>query len=168
MKAGTTQTRPSDAEKTSRALSGRDGRGRFRAGASGNPNGRKPLTPDQRAVHELCVLERPANVARLVHLRDHSADEEVQLEAIKIMLSYSDGKPVTAHVGGPLVNVNVGLAPPGGRPLSPEECYRYVISGTLPRDEELALIAQLEEAARRPAIEHEPVAVETSAKSEGA
>jgi len=101
-----TTTDPSGAEKNSRA--GRDGRGRFASGDSPDrwKRGRPPVTPETKAVRELAAVERPANVTRLVQIRDHAKDVWARIEAVKILLQYSDGKPVSAHQGAPLVNIN--------------------------------------------------------------
>lgn len=143
----------------------RRGPGRpFVRGVSPNPGGRPRVVAE---IRELARQYGAEAIGRLVTLMRTAEDERVRLAAAEALLTRGYGRPEAA-ISGPLVNVNVGLPPPGARPLSPEECYRYVISGTLPREEERALVEQLQEAARRPAIEHEPVAVETSAKSEGA
>lgn len=126
--------------------------------------GRRAGTPN-RLTFELREAARQYAgdaLATLVGLMRHSRSEKMRLAASEALLDRGFGKPAGA-IAGPLVNVNVGLPPPGGRPLTPAEAYAYVMSGTLPRDEELALIEQLQEAARRPAIEHEPIAVQTSA-----
>jgi hypothetical protein len=92
---------------------GRDGKGRWLVGASGNSRGRPPITPEMKMVRELCEVEREANVAELVRLRDTAADPWVRIEAIKMLLLYSDGKPVTAIASnGPLVNVNIANGAP--------------------------------------------------------
>jgi hypothetical protein len=83
----------------------RDAQGRFLPGVGGNPKGRPPITPELKAVRALAVEQREANVKELVRLRDNSPDDWVRIECIKLLLQYSDGKPVTAHVGAPLVAV---------------------------------------------------------------
>jgi len=133
----------------------------FARGVSGNPGGRP------KVVHEVRTLARAyaaEAIGRLVQLMRTAEDERVRLAAAEALLTRGFGRPEPAIVG-PLVNVNVGLPQPGGRPLSPEECYRYVISGQLPREQERLLVDQLQEAARRPAREGEVLAVDTSAKS---
>jgi hypothetical protein len=93
------QTLASDTEKKS----GRDGKGRFLPGVAANPKGRPPITVEIKAVRALAEVEREANVRELVRLRDNAADPWVRLEAIKMLLNYSDGKPVSRHDGAPLV-----------------------------------------------------------------
>jgi HEAT repeat protein len=93
------QTLESNPEKKS----GRGANGRFLPGVAANPKGRPPMTVEQKAVRALAEVEREANVLELVRLRDNSLDDWVRIECIKLLLQYSDGKPVTAHVGAPLV-----------------------------------------------------------------
>jgi hypothetical protein len=129
----------------------RDSRGRYLKGQTGNPHGRPPITPELKAVKALAEVERVSNVAELVRLRDNSADEWVRIECIKLLLMYSDGKPVTAHVGSPLVGVNFNLgagAMGGAGGLTPEAAYQLMVSGALPADPD--------HEAFRPAIEHKP------------
>jgi hypothetical protein len=132
----------------------RDARGRFVVGVSGNPKGQAPRTPEMKAVRELAAVERVANIARLVDIRDNAADVWARIEAVKLLLQYSDGKPVTAHQGSPLVNVNVGLGGPGvgmpGQGMSPAEAYRYMVEGLVPATGDHPAFQS------KPAIEHEP------------
>lgn len=124
--------RASDAEKKS----GRDPRGRFAVGVSGNPRGKLPATPEMKAVRDLAAVERVSNIARLVEIRDNAADVWARIEAVKILLNYSDGRPATTHVGSPLVNMNMqfnGVVPQGGgEALSPADAYKAMIEGLIP------------------------------------
>lgn len=95
-------------EKTSAPA--RDDRGRFKAGCSGNPRGALPLTPERKAVRDLAAAERVPNIATLVSIRDSSKDEWARIEACKLLLMYSDGKPVTAS--GPLVAMQFNQGAP--------------------------------------------------------
>jgi hypothetical protein len=91
----------------------RDEKGRWAVGVSGNSRGRPPITPEMKQVKALCEVERAANVAGLVNIRDSAEDVWARIEAIKILLMYSDGKPVTAIASnGPLVNVNIANGAP--------------------------------------------------------
>jgi hypothetical protein len=90
-------------ESNTEKKSGRDAHGRFLPGVAANPKGRPPITPEIKAVRALAVEQREANVNELVRLRNTSADDWVRIECIKLLLQYSDGKPVTAHTGAPLV-----------------------------------------------------------------
>jgi len=109
-----TLTRRRASEKSSQ----RDPRGRYLRGVSGNARGRPPITPEMKAVRELAAAERTSNIARLVHLRDHAKDAWLQLEATRVLLQYSDGKPALIHTGAPLVNVNLTGASPAGPPAN--------------------------------------------------
>ena len=59
-----------------------------------------------------------------------------RIEAVKILLNYSDGRPATTHVGSPLVNMNMqfnGVVPQGGgEALSPADAYKAMIEGLIP------------------------------------
>jgi hypothetical protein len=141
-------------EKKSRAHANhgenkRDGKGRYLTGVSGNPNGRPPITPEMKMVRELAAVEREANIASLVRIRDHSKDIWARIEAIKLLLQYSDGKPVTAHAGAPLVSVNLNqnIEP---RTVSADEAasvYMAMVRGQIhPGSVRFALPAPLDEA----------------------
>ncbi len=106
------QTLESNPEKKS----GRGANGRFLPGAVANPKGRPPITVEIKAVRALAEVEREANVRELVRLRDTAADPWVRLEAIKMLLNYSDGKPVSRHDGAPLVALQFNNN--GGMPIA--------------------------------------------------
>ena len=131
--------------------------------------GRRPGTPNKvtAEIRDVARQYGPQAIATLVGLMRSSRSEKVRMAAAELLLDRGYGR-VAQAVAGPLVNVNVGLPPSGARPLSPEEAYRYVVGGTLPREEELDLVEQLQDHARRPAIEGEAAEVQTSAKLEGA
>jgi hypothetical protein len=101
-------TLASNAEKKS----GRDEKGRFLPGVVSNPKGRPPITVEIKAVRALAEVEREANVRELVRLRDTAEDPWVRLEAIKMLLNYSDGKPVSRHDGAPLVALQFNSGAP--------------------------------------------------------
>ncbi len=144
-KSGSKAARTPDSEPKKKF--GRDDKGRWLTGESGNARGRPPITPEMKMVRSLCEVEREANVAELVRLRNSADDPWVRIEAIKILLQYSDGKPVTAHTGAPLVNMNFGM-PAGTADLSPADAYRMMILG--------AITADPEHPSFRPSIEHTP------------
>lgn len=118
----------SDPEKKS----GRDERGRWISGVSANPKGRPPITAEMKAVKALAEVERAANVAKLVSLRDSSDDPWVVFECIKLLLQYSDGKPALAGNGAPLVAMNFAMV--GGETLSPADAYRLMLNGQVGAD----------------------------------
>jgi hypothetical protein len=127
-----TDARASEAEKKA----GRDQRGRFVVGVSGNPRGKLPTTPEMKAVRELAAVERAANVARLVEIRDNAADVWARIEAVRILVLYSDGKPASVHLGAPLVAMQFnGVGPHGGGmqhgQLSPQDAYRLMCEGLI-------------------------------------
>ncbi len=76
-----------------RSASGRDSRGRFLKGVSGNLTGRPPLAPEAK---QLLLAQREMNIGRLVELRDQTKDGWLALEATKILLAYDLGKPVVS------------------------------------------------------------------------
>lgn len=132
-KAAVRKRTPKQRER--KEISGRDDRGRFIKGLSANPKGRPPITPELKAVRALAEVHRESNVEKLVQLRDTSPDPWVVIEAIKLLLQYSDGKPVTAHTGAPLINLNVlNSSNSGSAALSPEAAYRAMVEGVAPLD----------------------------------
>jgi hypothetical protein len=87
-----------------------------------------------KMVRALCEVEREANVAELVNLRNSATDPWVRIEAIKILLQYSDGKPALIAPGGaPLVNLSFGMSA-GGSDLTPADAYRMMVGGLLTAD----------------------------------
>jgi hypothetical protein len=119
-------------ENNSAKTSDRNEKGHFLPGVSGNRKGRKPISVEMKEVRELCIVERPANVSCLVRIRDGAKDVWARIEAVKLLLQYSDGKPVTAHTGAPLVNVNLGtFAAPITSVSEAEVVYREICAGRL-------------------------------------
>jgi hypothetical protein len=95
-------------EPENRSGSGRDARGRFVAGSSGNRGGR-PV--EHSELKNLCRIEGPASVQTLVAIRD---DPEVaasdRITAARTLLDRGYGRPeqrVSLPDGG-LININVG------------------------------------------------------------
>lgn len=102
----------------------RDASGRFALGCAPGP-GRRPTDPTLKA---LAAADRERNFGFIRSLRDdRKADMELRFEAAKLLASYSDGKPLTAHVGAPLVNLNFGMTPatPGDQ-VSQQEALAYI------------------------------------------
>ena len=108
-----------------------------------------------KAVRDLAAVERVSNIARLVEIRDNAADVWARIEAVKILLNYSDGRPATTHVGSPLVNMNMqfdGVVPQGGgEALSPADAYKAMIEGLIPASGDHPAFQQ------RPALSSPPV-----------
>jgi len=134
----------------------RDASGRFVSGNSGGP-GRPPKDPTFR---ELCAAQRDRNIAYLISVRDDpKADPELRFEAVKLMVAYDAGKPVTV-ASGPLVSIDLrtGERPPLPADLTPTEAFLLLQKQPERADEYLAIIrGQRRAQAGTAVIEHEPL-----------
>lgn len=131
MSTGATEARVTPERGAKKSSRVRDAAGRFVVGTAPGP-GAPAKDPDLRAA---CRLRAMSDLERLDVIIAKSRDEWLVLEAIKTRFQYGFGKPVTAHLGGPLVNVNIG-APVPGETMTPEAAYAAMCAGTIEIDPE--------------------------------
>ena len=84
----------------------------FQKGQVGNPKGRKPKTPDQRAAEDYLRDTTKAAAERLVEL-EHSSDEKIALGAVSCHLKLSVGEisRVALGNGGSFLPQLIALKP---------------------------------------------------------
>lgn len=80
----------------------------FKPGQSGNPGGRRKLTPEEFDIVEQCKLKTPQALLTIETIMLKGASEKNRLAAAQVIIERAYGKPkqeVAAHVTGQIQQI---------------------------------------------------------------
>ncbi len=119
---------PANTSDLARAGVGRDDKGRFLPGVSGNINGRRE---DQREMKALARTYTVEAIEHIVRLMRGAEDERVQFLAAQELLDRGHGRPAPALASGPLVNITMAGAAPITDVHEAARVYKDLMSGAI-------------------------------------